>query len=77
MHVPLHVRILRKEQALVAIIIIIKHTHVAFVALTPLTMLPHIQAELLSSPVRGQEQEQPDVRVRILMKYPRLITQNS
>ena len=36
--------------------------HVAAVALTPLTThVPQTQAELVSSPVRGQEQEQPGV----------------
>ena len=38
-----------------------QYTHVAAVALTPLTTHPHTQAELERSPVRGQEQEQPDV----------------
>ena len=37
------------------------NTHVAAVALTPSTTHPHTQAELERSPVRGQEQEQPDV----------------
>ena len=37
------------------------YTHVAAVALTPLTTHPHTQAELERSPVRGQEQEQLDV----------------
>ena len=36
-------------------------THVAVVALTPLTTLPQTQAEFVRSPVRGQEQEQPGV----------------
>ena len=36
-------------------------THVAAVVLTPLTMQPHKQTEIVRSPVRGQEQGQPDV----------------
>ena len=41
--------------------IIDSNTHVAAVALTPLTTHPQTQAELVRSPVRGQEQEQPGV----------------
>ena len=36
------------------------NTHVAAVALTPLTTHPQTQAELVRPPVRGQEQEQPE-----------------
>ena len=36
------------------------YTHVAAVALTPLTTHPQMQAELVRPPVRGQEQEQPE-----------------
>ena len=36
-------------------------THVTAVALTPSTTHPHTQAELERSPVRRQEQEQPDI----------------
>ena len=38
-----------------------QYTHIAAVALTPLTTHPQTQAELVRSPVRGQEQEQPGV----------------
>ena len=37
------------------------NNHVAAVALTPLTTHPHVLVELVRSPVRGQEQEQPGV----------------
>ena len=38
------------------------YTHFAAIALiTPLTTHPHTQVKLVRSPVRGQEQEQPDV----------------
>ena len=34
---------------------------IAAIALTPLTTYPHTPAGLERSPLRGQEQEQPDV----------------
>ena len=37
------------------------NTHVATVSLAPSTTHPQTQVELARSPIRGQEQEQPDI----------------
>ena len=52
------------------------YTHVTAVAFTPLTTRPQTQAELVRSPVRGQEQEQPDFDHHIIYssEYSRLFT---